>query len=171
MRTVFANVVIAVCSVILSGCARAAAPPEAGNGPLIGAWHSKIVFSNGPLTDMKGLQFLYAYNAGGTMTESSNYDEAANSSPPAYGIWKRIDARTFATKYMFFTTRTPAPGDGATNGNDWWPDGHGIINEKITLSADGQTYASTITLNLFDRGGAPIASHGEGIGAGVRIGF
>ncbi len=27
---------------------------------------------------MKDLEFLYSYNAGGTMTESSNYDEAAN---------------------------------------------------------------------------------------------
>ena len=38
---------------------------------------------------MKGLEFLYAYNAGGTMTESSNYDEAANSSPPSL---RRVEA-------------------------------------------------------------------------------
>ncbi len=28
------------------------------------------------------------------MTESPNYDEAANSSPPAYRVWKRTGAGT-----------------------------------------------------------------------------
>jgi hypothetical protein len=137
---------------------------------LVGAWRSKVVFRNGPLADMKGLEFLYAYNAGGTMTESSNYDEAANSSPPAYGIWKQIDARTFETKYVFYTTREPGPGEGTAKG-DWWPAGHGVLTETITLSNDGQTYASTIKLATYDTAGAPLAAGGEGTGSGTRIVF
>lgn len=140
-------------------------------GQLVGAWRSTIVFRSGPLAEMKGLEFLYAYNPGGTMTESSNYDEAANSSPPAYGVWKQIDPRTFETKYVFYTTMAPGPGDGAPNGRDWWPSGHGVLTEIITLSDDGQTYASTIKLVTFDKAGKAIAGGGDGTGAGTRIVF
>ncbi len=120
---------------------------------------------------MKGLEFLYAYNDGGTMTESSNYDEAANSSPPAYGVWKQTAPRTFETKYVFYTTRAPEPGDGAPNSGDWWPAGHGVLTETITLADDGQTYMSEISLATFDRAGQPIGGEGEGTGAGTRIVF
>jgi hypothetical protein len=120
---------------------------------------------------MKDLEFLYAYNAGGTMTESSNYDEAANSSPPAYGVWKQIDPRTFETKFIFYTTKAPNPGDGTRTSGDWWPAGHGVLTETITLSEDGQTYASTIRLATFDNTDTPIAGDGEGTGMGTRIVF
>ena len=123
------------------------------------------------MAGMKDLEFLYAYDAGGTMTESSNYDEAANSSPPAYGIWKQISPQTFQTKYVFYTTKEPGPGDGAPN-SDWWPAGHGVLTETITLSADGQAYASTIRLATYDRTGTLIGGGGgEGTGAGTRIVF
>jgi hypothetical protein len=138
---------------------------------LVGAWRSKITFRNGPLAGMKGLEFLSSYNAGGTMTESSNYDEAANSSPPAYGVWKQLDPHTFQTKYMFYTTQAPAPGEGAPGGADWWPAGHGILTETITLSDDGQTYTSTIKLATFDRSGAATPDSGEGTGAATRSAF
>lgn len=121
---------------------------------LVGAWRSKVVFRSGALAEMKDLEFLYAYNAGGTMTESSNYDEAANSSPPAYG-----------------TTKAPGPGDASQNSGDWWPAGHGVLTETITLSDDGQTYVSAIKLTTFDKTGTPIAGGGEGTGAGTRLVF
>ncbi len=123
------------------------------------------------MAEMKDLEFLYAYNAGGTMTESSNYDEAANSSPPAYGAWKQTGPRTFATKYVFYTTKAPDPAAGQPSGGDWWPDGHGELTEVITLADDGQTYRSKVTLSQFDKADAPIAGGGEGAGAGTRIAF
>lgn len=138
---------------------------------LVGAWRSKIVFRSGALAEMKDLEFLYSYNAGGTMTESSNYDEAANSSPPAYGVWKQTGARRFETKYVFYTTKAPDPGAGAPNSSDWWPSGHGVLTETIALSDDGKTYVSTIKLALFDKAGMPIEGGGEGTGAGTQIAF
>jgi hypothetical protein len=159
---------------ILTGCGTGQSSQmsvSADRGMLVGAWRSKVVFRNGPLAEMKDLEFLYAYNAGGTMTESSNYDEAANSSPPAYGVWKQIDRRTFETKYVFYTTKAPGPDDGAPAGSDWWPAGHGVLSETITLSDDGLTYVSTIKLTTYDRADAPIAGGGEGTGAGTRVVF
>ena len=159
---------------VITGCGNGQSSQtsvSADRGMLEGAWRSKVVFRNGPLAEMKDLEFLYAYNAGGTMTESSNYDEAANSSPPAYGVWKQIDRGRFETKYVFYTTKAPGPGDGAPTSSDWWPAGHGVLTETITLSDDGRTYASTIKLATYDRTDTPIAGSGEGTGSGTRIGF
>ena len=159
---------------VVAGCGNGTSSQTSAavdRGMLVGAWRSKVVFQSGALAEMKDLEFLYAYNAGGTMTESSNYDEAANSSPPAYGVWRQTGPRTFETKYMFYTTKAPGPGDGAPNGGDWWPAGRGVLTETLTLSDDGQTYVSAIKLASFDRAGAPIAGGGEGTGAGTRIVF
>ena len=153
-------------ALVITGC-RNGSPSQT----LVGAWRSKIVFRSGPLAEMKDLEFLYAYNAGGTMTESSNYDEAANSSPPAYGVWKQIGPRRFETKYVFYTTKAPGPSDGAPNSSDWWPAGHGVLTETLSLSEDGQTYTSTIRLATFDRTGTAIPGDGEGTGSGTRIVF
>jgi len=162
-----AALIVAGCSNPPSSKPSVSADPNA----LVGAWRSKIAFRSGPLAEMTGLEFLYAYNAGGTMTESSNYDEAENSSPPAYGVWKQTSARTFETKYLFYTTQTAGPADGTKGNRDWWPAGHGVLTEIITLADDGQTYTSTIRLALFDKAGAPIPGAGEGTGAGTRVVF
>jgi len=45
-------------------------------------------FGSGALVDVKDLEFVYAFDAGGAMTESSNYD-GAPPVPPAYGIWRK----------------------------------------------------------------------------------
>lgn len=149
---------------------QASVPAEAA--ALQGAWRAKVTFTSGPLAEMKDLEFLYSYNAGGTMTESSNYDEAANSSPPAYGIWKQTAPHTFQTKYLFYTTKAPEPVAGAPAGSDWWPAGHGVLTETITLSDDGQTYASAIALSTFDKAGAPVAGgDGAGTASGTRVAF
>ena len=139
---------------------------------LAGAWRSKISFRTGTFAPVKDLEFLYAYNAGGTMTESSNYDEAANSTPPAYGIWKQTGPGKFETKYLFYMTRPPDPRLGEPASGDWWPAGHGELTETIALSADGQTYTSTIRFAPFDKAGKPVAdSGGEGTGSATRIAF
>jgi len=63
------------------------------------------------------------------------------------------------------------PQTGASNSSDWCLAGDGVPTETITLSDDGQTYASTIKLATYDRTGTPIAGGGEGTGAGTRIVF
>ena len=75
-----------------------------------------MVFRSDPLAEMKNLEFLYAYNAGGTMTESSNYDEAANSSPPAYGAWKQTTYTSTVGLAMFDKADAPISGGGDGTG-------------------------------------------------------
>jgi hypothetical protein len=146
---------------------------EARSAPLddlAGAWRGKVQGSSGMLATMKGLEFMYAFNAGGTMTESSNYD-AAPPAPPAYGVWRKVGARQYEAKYEFFWTKAPASFDEIAKGGGWPPGGHGVLTQKITLKADGNAFDSTIRLDLFDQQGQPVDGGGEATGQGSRIKF
>lgn len=137
---------------------------------LVGAWHSSVRFSGGALAEMKDLEFLYAFNAGGTMTESSNYD-GAPPVPPAYGIWRKTGPRQFEAKYDFFVTKAPGTFEEIAKGSGWTPAGRGVLVEKFTLSEDGSSYKSTISFTAFDQAGKPAEGGGQGTGAGTRLAF
>jgi len=136
---------------------------------LVGAWRSTIRFSSGALVDMKDLEFMYVFNVGGTMTESSNYD-GAPAVPPAYGVWRKSGPRQFEAKYTFYVTKAPETFADIAKGGGWSSAGHGDFMEKITLSDDGKSYTSIISYAAFDRTGEQVEG-GEGNGEGARMGF
>ena len=140
------------------------------NDSLAGAWRAKVQFKSGMLADWKGLEFMYAFNAGGTMTESSNYD-GSPPGPPAYGVWRKTGARQFEARYEVFLTKSPKPLEEIAKGGGWLPDGHGVLFEKITLSADGKSFKSVIRWDAFDPAGKAVESGIEGTGEGLRMGF
>lgn len=151
-----------------------AAAPRAqtvtANTDLAGAWKAKVQFKSGMLADWKNLQFMYAFNQGGTMTESSNYD-GSPPGPPAYGVWRKTGVRQFEARYEVWLTKSEKPLEEIAKGGGWLPDGHGILSEKITLSADGKSFKSVIRWDSFDQAGKAVESAIEGIGEGRRMGF
>jgi hypothetical protein len=147
--------------------AMSACRPSSG---LEGAWRASIQFSAGALAPAKDLQFLYVFNSGGTLVESSNYDEAPPV-PPAYGVWRSLGNRRFEAKYVFFTTKEPAKFEDLQTGGGWNPAGHGVLVETIDLAPDGKSYQSTIRFDAFDRAGQPTTGGGPGTGRGTRIEF
>ena len=74
---------------------------------LQGEWRAQLQFTSGAFAPIKDLEFMYVFNQGGTMTESSNYD-ASPPVPPAYGIWRKVGDRQFEAKYEFYVTKAPA---------------------------------------------------------------
>jgi len=164
----------AVLAAFLIGSFAGAVPSsfaaEAGKGGdnLVGAWRGKVQFVSGALADTKDLEFMYAFNVGGTMTESSNYD-AAPPVPPAYGVWRKVGPRKFEAKYQFFQSKPVTSAEELVKGGGWGPDGHGILVQTMTLSADGNTFESRITLELFDKDGKPAAGGGEGTATAQRL--
>ncbi|MEO8002169.1 MAG: hypothetical protein ABI644_09850 [Arenimonas sp.] len=137
---------------------------------LVGAWHGKVQFRNGVLAGVKDLEFLYVFNAGGTMTESSNYD-ASPPVPPAYGIWRKTGPGKYEAKYRFFWTNPPKGFDEIANGGGWPPGGSGILVEKITLSQDRKSFKSSISFDVFDKSGKIIESGSEGEAETERMSF
>jgi len=146
------------------------ADESAGRDDLVGAWRSKIRFNSGALTEIRDLEFLCVFNLGGTMTESSNYD-GAPPVPPAYGVWKKKGPHQFEAKYMFYLTSPPGTFEDIAKGGGWTPSGYGVLTESVTLSADGQSYSSTIAYNLFDQSGKSVRGGGTATGNGARITF
>src|SRR5882724_2403555 len=94
-------------ALLATGCA-ATSSSRAHSGysdnSLVGAWRGKIQFKTGAFSTIKDLEFMYVFNAGGTMTESSNYD-ASPPVPPAYGVWRAVGPGQFEAKYAFYQTR------------------------------------------------------------------
>ncbi len=141
-----------------------------GSPGLAGAWRARMHFTSGAFAAVKDLEFMYTYNAGGTLTESSNYD-AAPPVPPAYGIWRPRGSNRFQSKYVFYVTKAPASFQDITQGGGWSPDGSGVFTEEITLSADGNSYTAKVSYVAYDVNGKPAAGSGEGTATGQRITF
>lgn len=139
-------------------------------GGLVGAWRSRVQFSGGAFAAMKDLEFMYVFNAGGTLTESSNYD-GAPPVPPAYGVWREVGPMQYEARYLFYITKAPARLEDMTGGGGWLPAGHGVFTERIRLADDGTSFESTITYEAFDPSGKPVAGGGDATGHGVRIDF
>jgi len=161
-----AKLLCAAVLVVLAGCSRPEARPHAP--VLVGAWRSAVHFDSGPLASMADLQFLYVFNDGGTLTESSNYD-AVPPVAPAYGVWKEVGPNEFVARYEFFLTKPPARLDDLTTGGGWLPAGRGVLSEHIQVAADGKSFVSTIQYQGLDANGAPAPDAAAGRGRATRI--
>jgi hypothetical protein len=148
--------------------AASAAPAAAGD--LQGEWRAKLQFSRGAFASIKDLEFMYSFNQGGTLTESSNYD-ASPPVPPAYGIWRKVGGKEYEAKYEFYVTKPPANLEEITKGGGWGPGGRGVFVERITLSDDGKSFTSKIKYDQYDTAGKPAEGGGEATGQGVKLAF
>ena len=148
---------------LVAGC-KTSAPEREDRPALVGAWRANVQFADGAFAEVKDLEFLYVFNAGGTLVESSNYD-AAPPVPPAYGEWRQTAPGQFEARYTFFTTREQA------DGGSWLPAGSGVLIEKIALAADGRSYESSLLLELFDPAGKPVDGGGAATVHARRAGF
>jgi hypothetical protein len=149
---------------------RPLAASETAAVDLVGEWRAQLQFTSGAFAAVKGLEFMYVFNSGGTMTESSNYD-AAPPVPPAYGIWRNVGPKQFEAKYEFYVTKAPTAYNEITKGGGWGPAGRGVFVERITLSDDGKSFTSKIRYDQFDTAGKPAEGGGEATGRGVKLTF
>ncbi len=158
------HLVIFTALLLATGCATDRPTQHA---PLVGAWRSAIQFETGTFAATKDLEFMYLFNEGGTMTESSNYD-AAPPVPPAYGVWRPVGANEFEAKYEFFVTAPSSP-DAFKTGAGWLPSGRGVLTERISVAADGQSFTSTMAYEALNSKGEPAEGGGQAKGRAVRI--
>ena len=153
---------------VLALAACAPAPPAKDDAAsLVGAWRSHISFSSGPFAAIKDLEFMFVFHAGGTLTESSNYD-AAPPVPPAYGVWRKTGEGKYEAHYEFYVSKAPPTTAELPNG--WLPAGRGAFDETITLSSDGRSFTSTIRYQGFDAVGQA-TDKGDANGQGARMDF
>ena len=167
---------VLVAVVLVSAVVRSAPAPLAASAAgtaaadLQGEWRAKLQFSSGAFASIKDLEFMYSFNQGGTMTESSNYD-ASPPVPPAYGIWRKVGGKEYEAKYEFYVTVAPKDFDAIAKGGGWGLGGRGVFVERITLSDDGKSFTSKIKYDQFDTAGKPAEGGGEATGQGVKLTF
>ncbi|MBE0538411.1 MAG: hypothetical protein IH620_01760 [Ignavibacterium sp.] len=137
---------------------------------IVGAWKGKVQFNNGEYAAIKDFEFMYVFNAGGTMTESSNYD-GVPPTPPAYGIWKKNGDKQYEARYEFYWNKVPATFEDLVKTGGFTNAGYGVLLEKITLSEDGKSYSATINFNLFDQNGKQIVYNNQGTVEAKRMEF
>lgn len=166
MKSICGCLLIAI--VFAFGCQQPS--PAQKIGELEGAWRATLQFQTGPFAAVKDLEFLYVFNEGGTLTESSNYDSAPPV-PPAYGIWRKLKGNQFEARYEFYITRQPTPAETQLSGGGWLPAGRGVFLETITLTQDGNSFTSQIRFDVLDASGKPAAGGGNAVGHGTRMKF
>jgi hypothetical protein len=154
--------------VLLGGVGFAASRTAASD--LQGEWRAQLQFTTGAFAPIKDLEFMYVFNQGGTMTESSNYD-ASPPVPPAYGIWRKVGDNKYEAKYEFYVTKPPAAFEEIAKAGGWGPAGRGIFVEQITLSPDGKSFTSKIKYDQFDTAGKQVEGGGVAEGRGVKLTF
>lgn len=154
-------------SLVLFSCAENKNTPS---DKIVGAWKGKVQFNTGVYAEIKDFEFMYVFNSGGTMTESSNYD-GVPPTPPAYGIWKKTGEKEYETRYEFYWNNVPASYEELVKAGGFTNAGYGVLSEKITLSDDGKSYSSTIRFNLFDKDGKQTVTNEEGTVEAKRIEF
>lgn len=159
--------IVLFTALIMTGCT---VKENSEAGGLVGAWRGKVQFKNGAFAAVKDLEFMYVFNAGGTMTESSNYD-GAPPVPPAYGVWRKIGPGQFEARYEFYSTKSPSTFDDITKGGGWLPAGRGVFLERITISEDGRSFKSAMKCDAFDQTGKPVEGGGEAETVVARIDF
>src|SRR5262249_55591896 len=125
---------------------------------------------SGDYAAVKDLEFLYVFDAGGTMTESSN-DDGAPPVPPAYGVRRAVSPGRFEARYTFFVTKPPSRFEDLASGSGWMPAGIGVLTESIALSADERSFDSTIAFEAYDSSGQPMPGSGRATGRGARFDF
>ncbi len=143
---------------------------EEGENGLIGQWRATVQFSSGAFSTTKDLEFMFVFNDGGTLLESSNYD-AAPPVPPAYGIWRQLAQNKYEARYEYFSTRAPLPSEGQFQNSGWLPAGRGVFTDTITLAQNGATFISNMHFVMYDHAGRMIEGGGDAYGAGVKLGY
>jgi len=137
---------------------------------LVGAWKGKVQFKTGAYAEIKDFEFMWVFNNGGTMTESSNYD-GVPPTPPAYGIWKKTEDKQYEARYEFYWNKAPASYEELAKAGGFPNAGYGVLSEKIILSDDGKSYSSTIKFNLFDQAGKQTVFNDEATAEAKRMEF
>src|SRR6266850_5140732 len=112
MRTISSLVLVPIALLAVAGRPRPTTLPasEQASSDLVGEWRAQLQFTSGAFAPVKDLEFMYVFNQGGTLTESSNYD-ASPPVPPAYGIWRKVGNKEFEAKYEFYVTKPPTSFD------------------------------------------------------------
>jgi len=133
--------------------------------PIVGMWHVTFTAQGNEIGPPDGTPIDNAL-----ATWHSDRTELMNSARPpqdgdfCMGVWKKTGKKTYKLNHFaWFANDTANAPSGIGN-----PTGPTRFFQQITLSADGQHYSGTFTLDAYDTSGTQVA-HLVGVIAASRI--
>jgi hypothetical protein len=133
--------------------------------PIVGMWHVTFTAQGNPSGPPDGTQIDNAL-----ATWHSDRTEIMNSARPpqdgdfCMGVWKKTGSNAYKLNHVaWFANDTANAPSGIGN-----PTGPTRVFQQITLSADGNHYSGTFTLDAYDTSGTPVA-HLVGVISATRI--
>jgi hypothetical protein len=113
--------------------------------PIEGAWTSQVTITDCHGTTTRQFQSLNLFHDGGTLTDTDSQPPASHG--PALGTWSSQGSATYGSLFQLYRFNA-----------DWTLAGSNRVQRTITLSADGNSFTSTIAVSLLDPTGTQVGS-------------
>lgn len=113
----------------------------AGNnaGKIVGVWDAQVTVRNcGTGAAIQSFRSLLTFAAGGTMQETTA-GTAPHLRSPGHGVWRHLGETRFSNAFKFFRFNADSTYDG-------WQK----ISQQIDLSANGNQFTATASIEIYD---------------------
>lgn len=112
-------------------------------GRLVGFFESEVTLTNCQGVVIKTFEAYELFNQGGTLNSTDNQ----STNGPGFGTWQYLGKGSYTAPFEFFQFNT----DGTLAGE-------AKIARDIQLAADGNSYTSVVSVEIFDPNGNLIAT-------------
>ena len=131
------------CTFLATSAIAGSQSPQKNGNRLVGFFESEITVTNCQGVVLKTVEAYEQFNQGGTLTSVDNQPLRT----PGIGIWQYNGGGSYSAPTEFFTFNT-----------DGTPAGETKLIRDIQLAADGNSYTSVVTVEIFDVNGNLIAT-------------
>jgi hypothetical protein len=141
--SVFGLMTLLTCTFLATSAIAGSQSPRESGGRLVGFFESEVTITNCNGVVLKTLEAYEQFNQGGTLTSVDNQPLRS----PGIGTWQYNGGGSYSAPFESFSFNT-----------DGTPAGESKFTRDIQLAADGNSYTSVVTVEIFDVNGNLIAT-------------
>ena len=141
--SVFGLMALLTCTFLATAANAGSQAPQQGGNRLVGFFESEVTITNCDGVVLKTLEAYEQFNQGGTLTSVDNQPLRT----PGIGTWQYNGRGSYSAPFESFSFNA-----------DGTPAGESKFTRDIQLAADGNSYTSVVTVEIFDVNGNLIAT-------------
>jgi len=143
--SVFGLMALFTCT-FLTTSANAQSQSSQNRGPrLVGFFDSTVTLTNCNGVVIKTFEAYQLFHQGGTLTSTDN--QPPSSRGPGFGTWQNLGGGSYSAPFEFFSFHTDGTFAGEVK-----------IGRDLQLAADGNSYTSVVSVQIFDANGNQIGT-------------
>lgn len=143
-KTILRLLALLSCTLLATSAIAGSQSPQ-NHVRLVGLFDSQVTLTDCNGTVLKTFEAYEMFHQGGTLTSTDN--QPPTSRGPGFGTWQSLGGGSFSAPFEFFTFNTDGTFAGEVK-----------IARDIQLAADGNSYTSAGTVQIFDANGNLITS-------------